>query len=301
MTPFSHIGLKPLRLAAKEATALINGTQVSSALALAGPFRAEASFRAALAAGALSLEGVAGSDIPFDPRIHDLRRQNGQARVAAALAELAADSPIRAAHPSGRRLQDPYSFRCQPQFMGAALDLLVFASQVLEREVNAVSDNPLVFPDDGMVLSGGNFHAQPIAHAADVIALALCEIGALSERRTFRMTCSELSGLPAMLAPDPGLNSGMMIAHVTAAALVAENRSRAYPCSVDSLPTSANQDDHVSMATHGARRLLQLADNVDRILAIELVCGAQAVDLQTPSTPSPSTMRVYKLVRGCTS
>jgi histidine ammonia-lyase len=290
-------GLQELTLAPKEGVALINGTQVSAALALNGLFRAEAVLLGGLAAGALALEGVAGTDMPFDPRLNRVRRQEGQVRVAAALAELAAASPIRAAEVSGRRLQDPYSFRCQPQVMGAALDLLVFAGTLLEREANSVSDNPLVFPDDGVVVSGGNFHGQPVAFAADIVALALCEIGSLSERRTAMMNDTGMSGLPAFLVANAGLNSGMMLPHVTCAALVAENRARAHPCSVDSIPTAANQEDHVSMATHSARRLQEMADNTAIVVAIELACAAQAVDLQTPSDPSPGTRPIYDLVR----
>jgi histidine ammonia-lyase len=293
----ARAGLEPLELAPKEGVALINGTQVSTALALSGLFRAENVLLAALAAGALSLEGVAGTDMPFDERLNRVRRQVGQMRVAATLAELAADSPIRAADVPGRRLQDPYSFRCQPQVMGAALDLLGFAGTVLGREANAVSDNPLVFPDENAIVSGGNFHGQPVAYAADIIALALCEIGALSERRTAMMTDTTMSGLPPFLVADAGLNSGMMLPQVTCAALVAENRARAHPCSVDSIPTAANQEDHVSMATHGARRLREMAENTAMIVAIELSCAAQAVDLQTPSDPSPGTRPIYDLVR----
>ncbi|MGH3635635.1 MAG: aromatic amino acid lyase, partial [Mycobacterium sp.] len=191
----------------------------------------------------------------------------------------------------------PYSFRCQPQVMGAVLDVLTFAGALLERECNAVSDNPLVFPEDDVVLSGGNFHAEPVAFAVDNVAIALCEIGSLSERRTAMMTDTTMSGLPAALVADAGLNSGMMVAQVTSAALVAENRMRAQPCSIDSIPTAANQEDHVSMATHGAVRLRAMAANVSRIVAIELACGAQAVDLQEPSEPSPGTRPIYDLVR----
>ena len=291
------VGLTPLTFGPKEGVALINGTQISTALALRGLFEAETALLGALAAGALALEGVAGTDVPFDARLNAVRRQVGQVRVAAALAALAADSPIRAAEVPGRRLQDPYSFRCQPQVMGAALDLLVFAGTILEREANAVSDNPLVFPEDGVVISGGNFHGQPVAYAADIIALALCEIGSLSERRTAMMTDASMSGLPPFLVANAGLNSGMMLAQVTCAALVAENRSKAYPCSVDSIPTAANQEDHVSMATHAGRRLHEMADNAARVVAIELACAAQAVDLQTPSVPSPGTRPIYELVR----
>jgi histidine ammonia-lyase len=292
-----RLGLEPLVLAPKEGVALINGTQVSTALALAGLFRAEAVLGAAVAAGALSLEGVGGTPEPFDPRIQAIRRQEGQIRVAAALADLVRDSPIRAAGGVERRLQEPYSFRCQPQVVGAALDLLGFAGTVLEREANAVSDNPLVFPEDGVVLSGGNFHAQPVAFAADIVALAVCEIGSLSERRTAMMHDATMSGLPPFLVGNAGLNTGMMLGQVTCAALVAENRMLVHPASVDSVPTVANQEDHVSMATHGARRLHEMTANAARIVAIELACAAQAVDLQTPPDPAPGARAVYDLVR----
>ncbi len=291
----ARAGVEPLVLALKEGVALINGTQVSTALALDGLFAAERVLRAALAAGALSLEAVAGTDVPFDPRIQQVRRQPGQMRVAAVLAQLVANSPIRAGD-APRRVQDPYSFRCQPQVMGAVLDLLEFAGAVLECEANAVSDNPLVFPD-GAVLSGGNFHAQPVAFAADNIAMALCEIGSLSERRIAMLMDTTMSGLPPFLIANAGLNSGMMIAQVTAAALVAENRMLAHPASVDSVPTVANQEDHVSMATHGARRLRTMAANVERIVAIELACASQGVDLQTPAEPAEGARRVHDRVR----
>ncbi|HEX3948160.1 MAG TPA: histidine ammonia-lyase [Acidimicrobiales bacterium] len=292
----SALGLEPLVLAPKEGVALINGTQASAALALAGAFAAESVFLTALAAGALSLEGTCGTDGPFDPRIQEIRGQVGQVRVAAVLASLAADSPIRAVD-GPRRLQDPYSFRCQPQVMGAVLDLLGFAGTLLGREINAVSDNPLVFPADGVILSGGNFHAEPVAFASDMIAIALCEIGGLSERRTAMMMDTTISGLPPFLVGQAGLNSGLMLAQVTAAALVAENRMLSHPASVDSVPTAANQEDHVSMAMHGGRRLGPMAANAAHVVAIELVSGAQATDLQVPPEPSPGTQPVYDLVR----
>jgi histidine ammonia-lyase len=292
----SDLGLEPLVLAPKEGVAMINGTQVSAALALAGAFRAESVFLAALAAGALSLEGTRGNIGPFDARIHKVRRQAGQVTVAKALLELAAQSPIRAAE-GPRRLQDPYSFRCQPQIMGAVLDVLGFAGTLLGREINAVSDNPLVFPGEGEVLSGGNFHAEPVGFAADMLAMALCEIGAVSERRTAMMMDTTISGLPPFLVGEAGLNSGLMLAQVTSAALVAENRMLAHPAVIDSVPTAANQEDHVSMATHGARRLIQMARNAAHIVAIELVSGAQAVDLQRPLEPSRGTKPIYELVR----
>ncbi|TDQ83415.1 histidine ammonia-lyase [Dongia mobilis] len=290
-------GLQPLALAAKEGLALLNGTQVSTALAAAGLFAAEDVFLAALAAGALTTDATLGSDTPFDPRIHAVRGQAGQIEVAAALKEMMAGSPLRASHVDCDRVQDPYSLRCQPQVMGAVLDLLRHAANVIGREVNAVSDNPLVFAAEGDVLSGGNFHAEPVAFAADCIAMAVAEIGALSERRIAMLTDARMSNLPAFLVPEPGLNSGFMIAHVTAAALASENKCLAHPASVDSLPTSANQEDHVSMATHGARRTLDMADNTAGIVAIELLCAAQGIDLRKPVETSAPLRDVMAALR----
>ena len=275
-------GLTPLTLAAKEGLALLNGTQVSTALAAAGLFTAEDVFLAALAAGALTTDATLGSDTPFDPRIHEVRGQLGQIEVAKALKDMMAGSPLRQSHVDCDRVQDPYSLRCQPQVMGAVLDQLRHAASVIGREVNAVSDNPLVFAKEGDVLSGGNFHAEPVAFAADNIAIAIAEIGALSERRIAMLTDARMSNLPAFLVPEPGLNSGFMIAHVTAAALASENKMLSHPASVDSLPTSANQEDHVSMATHGARRLIDMNDNSSGIVAVELLCAAQGIDLRKP-------------------
>jgi histidine ammonia-lyase len=280
-------GLEPLSLAAKEGLALLNGSQVSTALGLVGLFAAQDIFAAALAAGALSTDAAAGSDTPFDPRIQAVRGQPGQVRVAAALRDLLAGSQIRASHLDCDRVQDPYSLRCQPQVMGAVLDHLDFAAGVLEREANAVSDNPLVFPEEDEIISGGNFHAEPVAMAADVIAIALAEIGSLSERRVALLTDAKMSGLPAFLVPEPGLNSGFMIPQVTAAALVSENKGLAHPASVDSLPTSANQEDHVSMATYAARRLTEMSRNAAVVVAIELLAAAQGVDLRKPLKTSP--------------
>jgi histidine ammonia-lyase len=293
-----RLGLKPLALGPKEGLALLNGTQVSTALALAGYFAAEDLWRTALVSGALSTEGARGSDTPFDPRIHALRGQEGQIRSAAILRALMADSAIRDSHrENDPRVQDPYSLRCQPQVMGACLDTLDHVARVLTREANAVTDNPLV-TEDGAVLSGGNFHAEPVAFAADHLALVLAEIGALAERRIALLVDPVLSGLPAFLVKEGGLNSGFMIAQVTAAALVAENRALATPRSVDSLPTSANQEDHVSMATGAGLRLAQMARNLTDILAIELLCGAQAVEFHRPLRSSPSLERAHGLVRG---
>ena len=278
-TALADAGLAPLQLGPKEGLALLNGTQFSTAYALAGLFEAEALLATALATGALSTEAAKGSDTPFDPRIHMLRGQPGQIETAASLRALMAGSAIRASHAEGdERVQDPYCLRCQPQVMGAALDLLRQAATTLGIEANSVSDNPLVFPEDDSVLSGGNFHAEPVAFAADMIALALCEIGSLAERRVAMLVDPALSGLPAFLTPRPGLNSGFMIPQVTAAALVSENKQRAYPASVDSIPTSANQEDHVSMAAHGARRLLGMAENLRGVLAIEWLAAVQGCD-----------------------
>ena len=293
-----RLGLKPLALGPKEGLALLNGTQVSTALALAGHFAAEDLWRTALVSGALSTEGARGSDTPFDPRIHALRGQEGQIRSAAILRALMAGSAIRDSHrDNDPRVQDPYSLRCQPQVMGACLDTLEHVAKVLAREANAVTDNPLV-TEDGDVLSGGNFHAEPVAFAADHLALVLAEIGALAERRIALLVDPVLSGLPAFLVREGGLNSGFMIAQVTAAALVAENRALATPRSVDSLPTSANQEDHVSMATGAGLRLAQMARNLTDILAIELLCGAQAVEFHRPLQSSPALERAHALVRG---
>jgi histidine ammonia-lyase len=281
------VGLEPLALQPKEGLALLNGTQFSTANALVGLFETETLFRSALATGALSLDAARGSDTPFDPRIHALSRHRGQRETAAALRALVADSEIRASHRFGDpRVQDPYCLRCQPQVMGAALDLLRQAATTLADEANAVSDNPLVFAADDEALSGGNFHAEPVAFAADMIALALCEIGSLAERRIAMLVDPALSGLPAFLTPNPGLNSGFMLAQVTAAALVSENKQRAYPASVDSIPTSANQEDHVSMAAHAARRLLPMAENAFSIVGIEWLAAVQGCDFHAPMRSS---------------
>lgn len=292
------VGLKPIVLGPKEGLALLNGTQCSTALALAGLFAAENCFAAAVAAGALSVDALKGSDAPFDGRIHALRGQPGQVDVAARLRDLMAGSAIRESHRHDcSKVQDPYSLRCQPQVMGAVLDVLRSAAATLAREANAVTDNPLVFIDEGDVISGGNFHAEPVAFAADQIAMALCEIGNISERRTSILVDPKMSDLPAFLVRESGLNSGFMIAQVTAAALVAENRMVAHPCSVDTVPTSANQEDHVSMATHGARRLLDMAENTATVVAIELLAAAQGIEFHRPLTTSPDLEQVFGIVR----
>ena len=294
----AQAGLEPLTLGPKEGLALLNGTQFSTANALAALFGAERLFQSALVTGALSTEAAKGSDTPFDHRIHVLRRQPGQIETADALRMLMAGSAIRASHlKDDERVQDPYCLRCQPQVMGAALDVLRQAATTLAAEANGVTDNPLIFPDTDEALSGGNFHAEPVAFAADMIALTVCEIGSLAERRIAMLVDPALSGLPAFLTPKPGLNSGFMIAQVTAAALVSENKQRAYPASVDSIPTSANQEDHVSMAAHGARRLLPMVENATAVIGIELLAAAQGVDFHGPLTCCPALEAVRALIR----
>jgi len=279
-------GLKPIALAPKEGLALLNGTQVSTALALAAVFRTEHLLSAALAAGAMSSDAIKGSDTPFDKRIQSVRGHGGQIAVAGVLRQLMRGSEIRASHEDCDRVQDPYSIRCQPQVVGACLDVLRHVCAVLETEANAVTDNPLVFADSKVVLSGGNFHAEPVAFAADYLALAIAEIGALSERRIALLIDSHLSGLPGFLVKESGLNSGFMMAQVTAAALASENKSHAHPASVDSIPTSANQEDHVSMATFAARRLHEMLDNAVIIVAIELLAAAQGIEFHRPQKSS---------------
>jgi histidine ammonia-lyase len=290
-------GLEPIKLHAKEGLALINGTQVSTALALGGLFGAEDLFAAAVVAGAMSVDALKGSDSPFDARIQQVRGQPGQIAVAREYRELIAGSEIRASHLDCARVQDPYSFRCQPQVMGACLDLMRNCAATLGIEANAVTDNPLLFTEGGDVLSGGNFHAEPVAFAADTLALAIAEIGSLSERRTAVLVDPKMSGLPAFLVENSGLNSGFMIAQVTAAALVSENKTLAAPASVDSIPTSANQEDHVSMATHAARRLRSMVDNAAAVIGIELLAGAQGIDFHRPSRSSSTLEQVHAAIR----
>jgi histidine ammonia-lyase len=291
-------GLEPVTLGPKEGLALLNGTQFSTAYALAALFEAETLFQSALVTGALATEAARGSDTPFDPRIHELRKHEGQIEAAAALRSLMAGSEIRASHLVGDpRIQDPYCIRCQPQVMGAALTVLRQAAATLATEANGVTDNPLIFVDEEEALSGGNFHAEPVAFAADMLALAICEIGSLAERRIALLIDPALSGLPAFLTPKPGLNSGFMIPQVTAAALVSENKQRATPASVDTIPTSANQEDHVSMAAHGARRLLPMIGNATAVVAIELLAAAQGCDFHAPlrsSTPLEEARRITR-------
>lgn len=293
--------ITPVVLGPKEGLALLNGTQISTALALAGMFEMENVYSGAVVAGALSVDAFEGSDTPFDMRIHNVRGQLGQIDVATIYRRLLAGSSIRDGHLGCVMVQDPYSLRCQPQVMGAVLDMMRFAANTLLIESHAVSDNPLVFPatdgGEGDVLSGGNFHAEPVAMAADVMAIALCEIGTMSERRTALLMDSHLSRLPPFLVNEPGLNSGFMMAHVTAAALASENKHRANPTSTDTIPTSANQEDHVSMATHGARRLLGMAENAAGIVAIELLAAAQGVDFHKPLETSPKMQLIHAMIR----
>src|SRR5215467_10312289 len=293
----AHEGLTAPPLGPKEGLALLNGTQVSTALALAGLFELETVFAGAVVSGAMSLDALAGSDAPFDARIHNLRGHDGQARTAQVYRELLEGSAIRESHRDCPRVQDPYSLRCQPQVMGACLDLITQQAAVLATEANAVTDNPLIFPESGEVLSGGNFHAEPVAFAADILALACAEVGSLSERRLALLIDPKMSGLPAFLAPESGVNSGFMLAQVTAAALVAENRMLCHPASVDSIPTSANQEDHVSMATHGARRLRTMTENALNIVALELLAACQGIDLRAPLKTSPRLAGVHGALR----
>ncbi|HTT11552.1 MAG TPA: histidine ammonia-lyase [Burkholderiaceae bacterium] len=290
--------IEPLRLEAKEGLALINGTQTSTALALHALLTFEPVLEAALVVGALTVDAARGSDGPFDPRIHALRGQPGQIDVARYYRTLLEGSAIRMSHLEGDdRVQDPYSLRCQPQVVGACLDQLRHAALVLVREANAVTDNPLVFAEDGMLISGGNFHAEPVALAADAMAVAIAEVGAIAERRIAMLIDTGVSRLPPFLTADAGLNSGFMIAHVTAAALASENKSMAHPASVDSLPTSANQEDHVSMATFAARRLQPMIANTAHILGIELLAAAQGIDFLRPLRSSQTLEAVHALVR----
>jgi len=293
----ARMGRDPLVLAPKEGLALINGTQASTAIALDALFLGERVFAAAIRAGALSVDALKGSICPFDDRIHQLRGQPGQIAVAARLRDLLEGSEINTSHHDCDRVQDPYSFRCQPQVMGASLDLLTNAARTLTIEANAVTDNPILFPDSDEVISGGNFHAQPVAFAADIISMALCEVGSISERRTSVLVDPNMSRLPAFLTDDGGLNSGLMIPQVTAAALVSENKSLAFPASVDSIPTSAGQEDHVSMAPIAARKAVQIARNAAGVIAIELIAAAQGVDYHAPLKTSAALQDVHAKVR----
>jgi len=288
-------GLAPITLGAKEGLAFINGTQFSTAFALAGLFQGWRAAQNALITSALSTDAIMGSTAPTQPEIHTLRGHRGQIEAAAAIRSLLAGSVIRESHMDGdTRVQDPYCIRCQPQVTGAAIDVLRQAATTLEIEANAATDNPLVLTEAGLIVSGGNFHAEPVGFAADMIALTLSEIGAIAQRRIALMVDPTLShDLPPFLTPNPGLNSGLMIAEVTTAALMSENKHLANPCVTDSTPTSANQEDHVSMAAHGARRLMPMVQNLNRILGVELLCAAQGIEFRAPlltSSPLQSVM-----------
>jgi len=295
----AQAGLAPVVLGPKEGLALINGTQFSTACALAGLWGAWGNLGAAIVTGALSTDAIMGSTAPLNPMIHQLRGHPGQIAFATAQSALLAGSAIRESHREGdTRVQDPYCIRCQPQVMGAAMDLLRAAGATLETEANAVTDNPLVLVDSGEIVSGGNFHAEYVAFAADQIALAVSEIGAIAQRRIALMVDPTLShDLPPFLTPAPGLNSGLMIAEVTTAALMSENKHLATPCSTDSTPTSANQEDHVSMAAHAARRLVRMNANLGVILGVEALSAAQGIDCRAPLKTSPALQAVMAAIR----
>src|SRR5438045_5306518 len=290
----------PLQLGPKEGLALINGTQMSTAVALDALFAGERVFAAAIAAGAMSVDALKGSAKPFDARVSELRGQPGQIRVAAAIRGLLDGSEIVTSHAGCAKVQDPYSFRCQPQVMGAALDLLTNAARTLTIEAGAVTDNPLVCPDEDSAISGGNFHAQPVAFAADMSAMALCEVGAISARRTAVLIDPKMSGLPPFLTEDSGANSGLMIPQVTAAAVVSMNKGLAFPASVDSIPTSAGQEDYVSMAPIAARKAGQIARNAAGVVAIELIAAAQGMDCHAPLKTSQRLREIHARVRAIT-
>ena len=289
--------LKPIELGPKEGLALLNGTQVSTAIALNAYFETENLFLSAIISGALTLEAIKGSITPFDERIHDARGQKGQIDVAKELSKLIDGSEILKSHANCDRIQDPYSVRCQPQVMGACLDSIRYIASILSIEANAVTDNPLVFADDNEIISGGNFHAEPVALVADQLAVAIAEMGSISERRSALLVDSNLSGLPPFLIKKNGLNSGFMIHQVTAAALVSENKLFAHPASVDSIPTSANQEDHVSMATHAAYRLINMNENLSYILAIELLSASQGIEFHKPLKTSSLLQKALAEVR----
>ena len=289
-------GLEPFQPGPKEGVGLVNGTQTSTALALHGLFMTESVLAAAICTGAASVEAAAALHGPYDPRLHAARGQVGQSTVAAAILDLVQGSGIRAAHADGQKVQDPYSLRCQPQVLGAALDAIHYVATILTIEANGVSDSPLVF-EDGDVVSGGNFHAEPVGIAADVLAIAIAEIGALSERRLALLMDSNFSSLPPFLVRDGGINSGFMNVQVSAASLASENKSLAHPASVDSIPTSAGQEDHVSMATFAARRTVNMAWNTTNIVACELIAAAQGIELRRPLRSTEKIERIVATIR----
>lgn len=297
MEALDQAGLRPIQLGPKEGLALLNGTQVSTALALKGLFLSENCFTAAIIAGALSIDAAKGSLVPFDERIHQARRQLGQIQVARSIRGLLKDSEIVVSHEDCDRVQDPYCLRCQPQVMGAVLDSINYVAAKLLIEANAATDNPLVFSEEGDVLSGGNFHAEPVALVADFLGIAITDMANMSERRMAMLIDPSLSRLPAFLVPDSGVNSGFMIAHVTAAALASENKTFAHPASVDTIPTSANQEDHVSMATFAARKLTDISENSAAVVGIEMMAACQSIDFHQGIKTSKALFAVYEKVR----
>jgi histidine ammonia-lyase len=292
-----RVHLKPYRLQSKEGISLINGTQISTALLAEALVRAEQLARIADIAGAMTVEATKSSQRPFDPRIQAIRPHPGQAACAANLLRLLADSAIMESHAHCSKVQDAYSMRCMPQVHGSLRDALAFVTATVEREMNSATDNPLVFPDTGEVVSGGNFHAQPIALSSDLLCAAITDLGSISERRVENLVNPDLSGLPGFLTPHPGLNSGMMLVQVLAAALVSENKALSFPASVDSIPTSANREDHVSMSTGAARKCRQAVTNTTRVLACELLCGAQGLEFHQGLRPGRGVEAAYRHIR----
>src|SRR5262249_15320000 len=292
-----RVHLKPYRLQAKEGLSLINGTQISTAILVEALVRARALSRIADVAGAMTVEATKSSQRPFDPRIQAIRPHPGQVACADNLRRLLADSAVMESHADCSKIQDAYSMRCMPQVHGAARDAIAHVTAVVEREMNSVTDNPLVFPDTNEVLSGGNFHAQPIAQAADLLCAAVADLSSITERRVENLVNPDLSGLPGFLTPHPGLNSGMMIVQVLAAALVSENKASAWPASVDSIPTSANREDHVSMAPLAARKARTVVINATRVLACELLGAAQGLEFPLPLRPGRGVAAAYRHLR----
>jgi histidine ammonia-lyase len=290
--------LEPVELAAKEGLALVNGTQAMQAIGLFALINAGNLIQTADIIAAMSLEGLLGTLTPFDARIQQIRRHRGQTTVAENFRVLLSDSPIVESHKkSEHRVQDAYCLRCIPQVHGAVRDAYEYVKSVFVNEMNGVTDNPLVFTDEKDVLSGGNFHGEPIALASDYLGIIISELADISERRIEHMMDGTLSEMPGFLIEKGGLNSGFMIAHVTAAALVSENKVLSHPASVDSIPTSANKEDHVSMGMHAARKALEITQNAEHVLAVELICACQALDLRAPLKPSPLTHSILSRVR----
>jgi histidine ammonia-lyase len=290
-------GIKPIKLLAKEGLALVNGTQVMTAVAILNLLKAERLANLADVSGAMSLDSILGSPVPFDLDLQNTRRHKGQREVAIHLNRLMKNSQIREFHKACPKIQDPYSFRCMPQVHGAVRDTLRYVREILEIEANSATDNPLVFADKDKVISGGNFHGEPVALAMDFLGIAMSELGNIAERRIFAMLDPSISGLPSFLTKKPGLNSGFMIAQTTAAALVSENKILSHPASVDSIPTSINQEDHVSMGTISARKSREIINNIEDILSIEFLVANQGIDFRKPLKPSPILQKVHSAVR----